>query len=73
MKQSEKFIELANKLRHFLQMKRICSTSQIYRKMLGLEVNKEKNRELTGFEKQSLSIALNEVIKNLIEFKKELK
>jgi hypothetical protein len=73
MKQSEKFIELANILRHFLQMKRICSTSQIYRKMLGLEVNKEKNRELTGFEKQSLSIALNEVIKNLIEFKKELK
>ena len=73
MKQSEKFIESRDKIRNFLQMKRICSTSQIYRKMLGLEVNKEKDRELTDSEKVQLFDSLNEVIENIIEFKHQLK
>jgi len=41
--------------------------------MLGLEVNKEKDRELTDSEKVQLFDSLNEVIKNIIEFKQQLK
>jgi hypothetical protein len=73
MTQSKKFIEFREKVRYFLQMKRVCGTSQIYRKMLGLEVNKEKNRELTDSEKVQLFDSLNEVIENIIEFKQQLK
>ena len=73
MKQSEKFIESREKIRHILQMKRVCSTSQIYRKMLGLEVNKEKDRVLTDSEKIQLYDSLNEISCLINEFKKELK
>ena len=73
MTQSKKFIESREKVRYFLQMKRVCGTSQIYRKMLGLEVNKEKDRELTINEKISLYDSLDEVIENINQFKKQLK
>ena len=73
MKQSEKFIESRDKIRNFLQMKRICATSQIYRKMLGLEVNKEKDRVLTDSEKLQLFVSLDEISCLINEFKKELK
>lgn len=73
MTQSEKFIESREKMRYFLQMKRICPTSQIYRKMLGLEVNKEKNRELTNSEKSILSDSLDEITCLINEFKQRIK
>ena len=73
MKQSKKFIEERNEMRYFLQMSRICPTSQIYRKMLGLEVNKEKDRELTDSEKELLFYSLNDVIYRINQFKKLIK
>jgi len=38
-----------------------------------LEVNKEKDKELTDSEKVQLFDSLNEVIENIIEFKQQLK
>jgi hypothetical protein len=73
MTQSKKFIEERNEMRYFLQMKRICPTSQIYRKMLGLEVNKEKDKELTDSEKVQLFYSLDDVIYRINQFKKLIK
>jgi hypothetical protein len=70
--QDEKFILIRDKVRSFLQMKRLDITSQTYRKILGLKVNGQANRPLLDSEKQGISDAIDKVIGTLQHFKDEL-
>jgi hypothetical protein len=63
--QDEQFILIRDKVRSFLQMRRLNITSQTYRKIRGLKVNGLANRPLLDSEKQGLSDAIDGVIDTL--------
>ena len=71
-RQDEKFIELRDKVRKAIYMKRLNITGQCYRKLMGLEVNKEKNRALSNVELDTLKGSIEEIIDLLNEFRDEL-
>jgi hypothetical protein len=70
--QDDEFILKRDKVRSFIQVKRLDITSQTYRKILGLKVNGVANRPLLLSERDRLSDAIDEVIDTLNDFKNEL-
>jgi len=71
-RQDEKFIGIRDKVRKVVYMKRLDITGQCYRKLMGLEVNKEKNRALSNVELDTLKGSIEEIIDLLNEFRDEL-
>ena len=73
MIQDKNFIEKRDKLRHFLQMKRVCGNNQLYMKMIGQKVNGNVNATLTAWEVDQLRKDLDELELVIDEFKQQLK
>ena len=73
MIQDKNFIEKRDKLRHYLQMKRVCGNKQLYMKMIGQKVNGKIDASLTKWEIDQFRIDIENLELVIDEFKQILK